>query len=182
MLWIHIANLFLLSANFLFSIFVWKRLPEALPIKFGWTGKPLFWTWKDHVFWFIYPVISLGITVLMYACAFLASNLKIMYFKGRRKLLKAEFKIRKEFKTLLRKNIFILALITNVYFLLRQINTYLVAKGYLKGLNPTLLPALVLTSLAVLIRLILKMKSFLKNLPPEPEEAAVRLKESSHQN
>lgn len=182
MFWIHFANLLLLSANFLFSILVWQKLPEALPIKFDWAGKPLFWTWKDHVFWFIYPVISLFTTGVIYACAFLASNLKIMYFKGRKKLLKAEFKMKKEFKTLLRKNVFLLALVSNAYFLLRQINTYLVAKGYLKTLSPILLPALTLASLIVLIRLIVKMRSFLKNLPSESDETIFRLKEYSQQN
>jgi len=90
--------------------------------------------------------------------------------------------MKKEFKTLLRKNVFLLALVSNAYFLLRQINTYLVAKGYLKTLSPILLPALTLASLIVLIRLIVKMRSFLKNLPSESDETIFRLKEYSQQN
>ncbi len=71
----RLLNAILVLALFAGSAWAYPRLPERIPIHFGFSGQPDAWAGRSIASWFLLPAVTAGLALMMHAISmFGASN------------------------------------------------------------------------------------------------------------
>ncbi|MFO7262207.1 MAG: DUF1648 domain-containing protein [bacterium] len=123
-------NLALLAALLVGSALAYPRLPDRIPGHFGLDGTPTRWVETSPASWFLLPLIALGLNLLLYAMAALATrDARFVNLPGKERLLALPIERQREVLRRVREGMDALMAPTTLAFCLIQLAIYRSAIG-----------------------------------------------------
>jgi uncharacterized membrane protein len=127
---VHLLNGAMLVWIWAFTLLKWPDLPEKIPVHFAASGAPDGWTSGSWEHWFLLPLASLALTLVLYGSAALAARYPRFANIPRKQLILALTPAeRKPILDLVTELVYRIAVLVNIQFSLMQLGTYQVAKG-----------------------------------------------------
>ncbi len=127
---VHLLNGAVLIWIWAFTLLKWPDLPEKIPVHFAASGAPDGWAARSWEHWFLLPLASLALTLLLYGSAALAIRYpRFANIPRKQLILGLTPEERKPILDLVAELVYRIAVLVNIRFSLMQLGTYQVAKG-----------------------------------------------------
>ncbi len=123
-------NLALLAVLLGGSALAYPQLPERIPVQFGLDGTPGRWVETSLVSWFMLPLITLALNVILYGLAALsARNARFVNLPGKERLLALPLERQRAVLRRVREGLEALMVPVTLAFCLIQLSIYRTAIG-----------------------------------------------------
>ena len=158
---VHLCNLAILAAIFVFAFVTYNSLPERIPVHFNFAGNADRWTDKSMIAWLAMPLTSLGLTAVLYASSLLVAWTKkhpnLLSMPNKEKFLALPAEIQEPIWQQMKNMLYWICLPTNIILLYTEYALYSMASGDSQTFNSMPLLALIGATTIVIFVLVFNL-------------------------